>query len=58
MPLTDEQLAESIVHDIIEQLRGRKGFDAWWNGIETPFQWDIIQCLQDRTQYWIKEARV
>ena len=58
MPLTDEQLAESIVLDVIELLKDRKGFDAWWHDIDEEIKEDIRLALNDRTQYWIEEARV
>jgi len=46
------------VLDVIELLKDRKGFDAWWHDIDEEIKEDIRLALNDRTQYWIEEARV
>ena len=41
------KLAETILHDILDELTDRSGFDSWWYGCDVSIQQEIENAIMN-----------
>lgn len=45
MNTESENKSDAIVTAILKELKGRSGFDGWWDGCDTGIRIEIVETL-------------